>query len=156
MSLQDVTRQDSEGKNYKVVSQPIVAPHMIHPGCVLRCAVPCCALLCPAVPCSCQVPELRGDREDACFELLTLLFKLVCPRPVILDNHLSSTQQAVFLCVVSSEPWQWQTGFHSRLCGCTLAHVQAVTSHSANVEMAPICFAPVCHCQEAMAPAGAA
>lgn len=32
MRLQNITRQDDEGENYKVVPQPIVAPQMVHPG----------------------------------------------------------------------------------------------------------------------------
>ena len=49
MRLHNVTRQDDEGENYKVVPQPIVAPHMIHPRCVPCHAVLCCAVLCYAV-----------------------------------------------------------------------------------------------------------
>lgn len=63
MRLHNVTRQDDEGENYKVVPQPIVAPHMVHPGYVL-CFV-CCAALRYAVVCVlCTVDPLISPTLD--------------------------------------------------------------------------------------------
>ena len=115
---------------------------------------PCPALPCPALPRPappCPAPprpavenslEPKHDRKTACSEGLSMLSGHVCTRTAVLFSKLSSSQQAMFLCM-SAQTLGSADRFkavQSHLHGCTGNHAQAVTSHSASVKMAPICI----------------